>query len=1587
MIPHSSAGVQPWGRSLRALNNGSGRVDASQPLVQSDPQLEKLSMSMPQPLPRQPAVIDLTANVSDSQEREPPAKRLKLDAPAGSCPPEGSPAPGSGGEARSTPGTASAKPNPLAWRGRPVWSFQALVSETTGAVEAKEDDTTSQGKKPASSPPPLPLVPWKHNPQEASGSNSAKSADVASTKEVQTTPYRIVVPPVAPKLKGERVADFSPWTGNHPEDTLNDHTAKQGHYDRTQVSQNESNTARPSLYAQLKHRSGLQMLSSVFSAALEKRQSHSTIATPSSFKPPPRVTLTDNKREAWLRDLANPSVPLRRLSRTIPHGIRGKVLLDQCLGKGIPVPRAIWLARCVGANEIRAFKRKGTSGTLALGLETKWVRDWTSTVQQFLESVIGTCGSSDWKMKMTYAVSLTSRLFFERLLDHDQYLSWFLVSLEAAPLNTVPVWLLMLGIYWNNIMRYRKRGRRLAEVLLEKLRLIKQPGQPTALAPLVDRLSRCIRRLVLEHTSSVVLPLSWEKYKDLIASCLNLKELPDKTTLQNLAERNIRVQLPNNQQGTTPQLPQQHLIHLFDSIRSAHDVLSTSSACLNAVEDKATLVAKLLEWAATPFRHGSRRVYTSVRLLRKWKMSGMDVESHILAFFADTQITSRVNMDNVYHIIAELVRSQTFSVGRYLQWLMAKGVANDPLPDQHKAISDDLRLLMQLPLARLPEYVRNLRNTLLSRAGITASHEESTITTVKASIAQRLPKIFGPQASDAMLTDEPLSSLTWAVKSEIGLWIRRGVSGHCRDPVRKYAHIPMLADSGVSALTPVEFYSIRDVLESFGDISMLADVLKQATNCDDNIVLASVADTINFHFDSLSVIGAATDLFKGLVESYARLKRLGAPSLDLIFSLIELGLRMPSEFNTVALLRQDLSRIENRSALAAPSPLSDNLPMAFNDTDSSSQEKLDQILFSGGGMDESTMDSIFNSLTGALANDNGHVKLSANDICRYLAYLRSFNPKRFDARLVRWVCGVLKSPSRFAMVRVLPPLIGVGCVTIHAFVMLVKKLLQSERVASVVPKVTDLQLDLLELLVPQEPGEGHYADMVTYRYYLAQQEFIDKHPEECLNIIRAAVPLIHTRQAGSAGELNSADLTKCAMILLQNLLRQKPERMVQCCTQKLVGQDPASTMILQKALDTLLGFCPQDSQTMSEAERVIGMNNDFSLPICQLKLQLLFNAEAGNGVNNGIVDVMFKAAMADARSKRSHWYGLVSLMNQDAVRQIRERAEKGFFSVPILEEPIDDPTVADKSNSIETARLYLAIIEKLAYSIPETGVPSVAPMLVEKMELLLQKFITMQPNPSAAAESCQAAQARSNFERSLAFWFSALLRLVVIHRSAFNTPALTPKPVGLQEQARMLVSIFCITLARLPDRVIRLYPSANYFPHPVQSESYRPCPGILLQTHALDVAAALIDTFPDEARQQCARFLKEKCPPFLQFQNDSRFLYLLGPVMDTSTLNSSQPASLPSPAAGGSTPTPTGNLAGGPPNPQQNLSSASSGLPAGLSEGVNCIASHLRLQYRGRVLGAYPVRPWELLEDAAPIVGMNDTAVSLKYFDARRVRA
>lgn len=195
--------------------------------------------------------------------------------------------------------------------------------------------------------------------------------------------------------------DSSPWTGQHPEDRMTEAAIKGGYYEKA-VVHNETNTARPSLWPHLKNGTGIHGLSSLFASVLQRKQENGRVVANSSFKPPPRVTLTDTKRESWLKDLSNPTVPLRKLSRTIPHGIRGKALLDQCLAKKIPMARAVWLARCVGANELRAFRRKGISGTIMVENELRWIKEWTAIVENFNQECTESRGHPDWKARVGY---------------------------------------------------------------------------------------------------------------------------------------------------------------------------------------------------------------------------------------------------------------------------------------------------------------------------------------------------------------------------------------------------------------------------------------------------------------------------------------------------------------------------------------------------------------------------------------------------------------------------------------------------------------------------------------------------------------------------------------------------------------------------------------------------------------------------------------------------------------------------------------------------------------------------------------------------------------------------------------------------------------------------------------------------------------------------------------------------------------------------------------------------------------------------------------------------------------------------------
>ena len=412
-------------------------------------------------------------------------------------------------------------------------------------------------------------------------------------------------------------ADFFPWTGHHPEDTLNELTTRNGFYDKPPASQNESLTARPSILSSLKNKSGLRILSSLFASALDQRQVHGTVRAATTFKPPPRVTLTDTKREVWLRDLANPSIPLRRLSRTIPHGVRGKILLDHCLSKDIPITRAIWLVKCVGANEIRAFKRKGTNGVFTVGGEGKWIKDWTTCVEQFLEAIIDNCGSAYWKANINHGLRLVSHIYAERLLDREHYLNWIVKHLAGSDLDALPIWLLIMNIHKQDLLRYRQYGRHLVEAILAHLDHAQKPKNKASYDIVFQELVKECRALVACSPESFLLPRCWDTYEKVIRDCVVQEDPLFESRFNDLRQRNRSLQDCASHQVSQSRISsEQKIVAALDSLARLPDYPKAASTCLRVTGSHNLLVKTCLQWATSTYRYGQFRTYAAVRLLR-----------------------------------------------------------------------------------------------------------------------------------------------------------------------------------------------------------------------------------------------------------------------------------------------------------------------------------------------------------------------------------------------------------------------------------------------------------------------------------------------------------------------------------------------------------------------------------------------------------------------------------------------------------------------------------------------------------------------------------------------------------------------------------------------------------------------------------------------------------------------------------------------------------------------------------------------------------------------------------------------------------
>lgn len=1328
-------------------------------------------------------------------------------------------------------------------------------------IDCKDDNT--QMVVPGS---PLPTLPRPtRNLQKASSNKGHRRAAVDRAARQANG---LDAPSIATRLPPPKyAADFAPWKGTHPEDILSETVVKAGYFDKAPgPNSTESNSAKPTIWPNLtqKNNIGLQTLSYLFTQVMEKRQVMGRCTAPSTFKPPPRVTVTDTKREAWLRDLSNPEVPLRKQSRTIPHGIRGKLLMEQCLGKDIPMPRAVWLAKCVGANELRAFRRKGVSGAIAASGENKWVREWTIHVEQFLEGVIASCGQPQWQAKMNYAVKLATSFYTERLLEREHYLDWIVSSFAKASPEALPVWTIMVQLYWKDIVAFVKRGRQLAQATLHILH-----SAVTGCLQIGDVLKARLQKLAMvmavADRGCLIIPRAWEKYSYLLApSASESRYAIPENYAQNLKARNDRLCRPLRKTPKSTRSTFSDMYAVLDATSLDVDLEELTSRCLASVSDVSKLVPALLSWSASVYRTGASRIFLAAGVLSQLNQSGHDTDSSIMAYLSNEKPTSLIP-GNVYKVIAELIRANSFSVGRYLQRLMTSGSLSSA---DRSSFSNGL--LTALPLDALQPHLLNSRNMLRRRFG-NVEDEKAFVETVVAAIEHA-----GTEDSEQPMDFESLSE---SVKSAIARQLSTTAA--------------TIAKAGT--LTLRHFCRVRTALEFCGDYRALADVVQSATLTEDLELLGTIVDTVSVHSKTFGALVCLQSLLWQLLERYHVLRSQQPLDRKLIIALTSLVKCFPNKHHLVGQLEQDLALCEQQTSMNVCSPASDSI-VSMQASSLASDNDIDAVFASGNNMDEQLMQRVFARVVQRARKPTSEDTRYPSKVCGWLGQLRAVavDPCSFDQMAISHVRACLEDPEQVSSpCNVIFALVASGCTPFASMVSEAKS-----------PTAAAVMMRLLTTKTLAYQGL-HAAEV--YQYHMQQQLY-------CSGSAATVIQLFVTAMDRADLPLEEEGLVD--LILDYTVAHQKDVAEVLATRSWSQVSLPNCLRLATKVMN--LGRCSEPAQKL-DARSIVSNANALSIGCCAgaLRLHNEIAPERSEELQQAVVEAIANGSEV--------WPQLLSSVGQGIVQEIYRWARDQVMD-KALDDNLSDPS--QRSNVVRS----LEILDVTVHAAKQDDCGLVIPAITEKLKALDTQ---LQALDTATRDGQQLLQTLRSLD--------VLLHLTLIYSSMLDT-----NNELVDQSLSQLIASLCTILV-----------------HPKLQGHQE------LLEYIYDIASALVDDLSESSLSILAKSNTSR---------DGRLSSLLGTCSSTDAWLAivSQPQ---------------------PPGTQQQRAlmkqaASQQAVPGRQPQQQSPVQQHGFQRPAARVEGRsvteakmlpFPLRRWEIMSDATPMVGDNDTSLSLGLFGARKV--
>ncbi|KAI1436400.1 transcription mediator subunit Med12 [Xylaria sp. CBS 124048] len=1303
---------------------------------------------------------------------------------------------------------------------------------------------------------PLPMPPRRARFMAPTKRFQPPPTNAPGKKDSRPKPFMLDVPPEAPRypnlgkqgpcarpgghegaaqrdtITSPGHADFYAWRGGHPEDQFSDNIIRIGYFDKAPAQPGqEAASARATLFPALKHKSGLHTLSTIFSGILNQRRHIGQITSASTFKPPPRVTLTDTKREVWLKDLANAAIPLRRLSRTIPHGIRGRVLLDQCVNKNVPTDRAVWLAKCVGANEIRAFKRKGVNNAFVLGGEVKWIRDWTLCVEQFVEAIVSAFTEEDWKAKVTYAIRLATYLYAEHLLDRDHYMEWLVSSLETSSEAKLPMWLLIVQIFWKDMLKLRRHGRRLATAMLNHHCSIYESPDRDLLLPLSTHLGSLIESLISASPDSFVHPPTWSRFRDSLQFFL-----PSSPGLAHVAFKAIDVRnesLTSSSIRTQPAV-RSILVGLLDNMLRLPFKDDISTQVHKASKNSAVIVRTTLEWCTSLYRSGTAKVYVAATVLRSITDSSIDLTSEILSFLDTDALHEAPRKHSIYHLISELVRSGHFAVPQYIQWLITRGGLLDPSEAQPDGPCC-MRLLVEIPAQSFNGSMGNVRASLLRRASFSVDDEASDIGTAIKYIKYALCVPLDP--NEPVPQKPPMSVKKLAkriglssrsLKCEICSWLANDFIGS----------IARQFQSKKAQLEPPErtLEVVRTLLEAAQDFTMLDTFLNYMTRSSNVETLSYCVNTLSLHLPVFFAIGSAKPLFHAFHERLRTISgEQGLGARPLLAALTSLAPRIPGLESIASQLRNDLLVADRSSCVDASSPLSESMTTQLQDSESGLSEQIEK-LANFTSADKHTMEHLFHTIVSKLVACWSKNDEQQRGYACLLSRLRVFDTQYFDTLMKDWVQHIRKLTKRAPIGRMFPLLISLGCLSLTT---LLATALRSQHPGTqtqpnAVGSASTYMQEILQMLMnPLLPD--HLMTMSDcFRFSIIQAQARLEYAKEVMLLVRGSL----AEYAASRNQLpprpqplDDEKVKSDLFDLLRDLILIDPQAASQ--TLSLKSPDVKLAALIEGLTSKLLApHCAGGQKTF---EQVLELANEFTLPFCQVKLSLNLaihdpstpeGAERLQAQFEQLSIAMDNAIAAD----NVMWTGMLSYLSSDIALHLKNRAEARFLDlVPSMK---NLPFEADRSEcDVHMAENLLAVVDSvLRGTLTSKFSPfsnGMADRLTDLWEIL-----------GSTSDDCAALKTAV-----LTHWLPLFLSYLALQASQ-SPPAMDPsKPPSSDGRGRVLLILAGIVLE------LDKYPSSPLGPR------------------IFDVALVLADHLPEEARVQCVRAVKD-------YTADSRLRYL-----------------------------------------------------------------------------------------------------------------